>query len=65
MQSNKSFIIIIISLVLLTSGLAYLNFSSAGNDTPIEKKTKVRNNQKKKNVANKNKLRFFQLSEKF
>jgi len=36
MQTNKSFIIIVISLVLLASGLAYLNFSSAGNDTPIE-----------------------------
>ena len=36
MQTNKSFIIIVISLILLASGLAYLNFSSAGNDTPIE-----------------------------
>lgn len=36
MQTNKSFIIIVISLVLLASGLAYLNFSSTGNDTPIE-----------------------------
>lgn len=36
MQTNKSYIVIIISLVLLASGLAYLNFNSTGSEIPIE-----------------------------
>ncbi len=36
MQTNKSYIVIIISLVLLASGLAYLNFNSSGSEVPIE-----------------------------
>jgi tetratricopeptide (TPR) repeat protein len=36
MQTKKPFIIIVIALILLATGLAYLNFSSAGSDTPIE-----------------------------
>jgi tetratricopeptide (TPR) repeat protein len=36
MQTNKSYIVIIISLVILASGLAYLNFNSTGSEIPIE-----------------------------
>lgn len=36
MQSNKSLIVIIVSLVILASGLAYLNFNSSGSEVPIE-----------------------------
>jgi len=36
MQSNKSYLIIIVSLVLLATGLAYLNFNSSGSEVPIE-----------------------------
>lgn len=36
MQTNKSYLVIIFSLILLASGLAYLNFNSSGNEVPIE-----------------------------
>jgi tetratricopeptide (TPR) repeat protein len=36
MQTNKSYIVIIVSLIILASGLAYLNFNSTGNEIPIE-----------------------------
>ncbi len=36
MQTKKSYLVIIISLIVLASGLAYLNFSSPGNELPIE-----------------------------
>jgi tetratricopeptide (TPR) repeat protein len=36
MQSNKSLLVIIVSLVILASGLAYLNFNSSGSEVPIE-----------------------------